>query len=311
MYHGARERPLDEFQDFALELVKPVFEFESARWGNASVTDSGFLPYAVHLHNESEESVTDWAEFVAQDTFATDASSNLGCAIVSHFPSRYPGPAHTGIREYARKHGHENALALGLGSRSGALLDWIALYRADPDHCFTAREQRISEALLPHLLQALGINRSIWLEQLQADHTPHRPAFAMADRRGMLWFAEPDFTRQIGAEFPAWREPALPKPLITKLAAVQHFVGAELTVRAMPLGKLLLLKARPISPIDRLTPRERDVALAYGRGLSSKEVASRLGISPATVHHHLRIAYDKLAIDNKASLVRLLTGVDH
>ena len=80
LYHGARERPLDEFQDFALELVKPAFDFESARWGNASIDRGSFVPFALHLHNDPEESVADWAEFIKIDTFATEAATNPGRA---------------------------------------------------------------------------------------------------------------------------------------------------------------------------------------------------------------------------------------
>lgn len=310
LYHGARERPLDEFQDFALELVKPAFEFECARWGNASFDGRNFAPHALHLHNDPEESVTDWAEFIKIDTFAMDAVSSLGRATVAHFPSRYTGPGTSGIREYAHKYGHENALALGVRAPASNLIDWIAFYRADPDHHFTVREQRLGEALLPHLLQAFGINRSIWLARSAEGREPRRPSFAIADRRGMLWFAEPGFTKLINAEFPSWMEPALPKKLSSKLVADERFVDGGLVIAAKPLGKLLLLKARELSPVDRLTRREREVVLAYGRGQSVKGVAEQLGVSPNTVHHHLRIAYDKLGVDNKAALALLVAGLD-
>jgi len=310
LYHGARERPLDEFQDFALELVKPAFKFESARWGNASFDGRAFLPHALHLHNDPEESVTDWAEFIKIDTFATEAATTPGRATAAHFPSRYTGPGTAGIREYAHKYGHESALALGLRTPSTRMLNWIALYRADPDLHFTEREQRQAEALLPHLLQAFDINRSIWLDRMQKGCEPRRPSFAISDQRGMLWFAEPNFARLVGAEFPAWREPALPKPLTTSLNGEGRFAGVDLVISAAPLGKLLLLKARELSPIDRLTRRERDVVLAFGRGYSTKEVADQLGISANTVHHHLRVSYDKLGIDNKAALALLVAGLD-
>lgn len=309
LYHGARERPLDEFQDFALELVKPVFEFEAARWGNASFDGRTFTPHALHLHNDPEESVADWAEFFGLDTFATETVENLGSAAVAHFPSRYRGPGTAGIREYAHKYGHENALALGLQAPASRIVNWIALYRADPDHHFSVRDQHVGEALLPHLLQAFGINRSLWLGQAANGREPRRTAFAIADRRGMLWFAEPAFTALIDAEFPSWKEPVLPKELWAKLMAAEQSATDGLVFATKPLGKLQLLKARELSPIDRLTQRERDVVLAYGRGQPVKIVAEQLGISANTVHHHLRIAYDKLGIDNKAALALLVAGL--
>jgi DNA-binding CsgD family transcriptional regulator len=43
-----------------------------------------------------------------------------------------------------------------------------------------------------------------------------------------------------------------------------------------------------------LTPREREVAALVARGLSVKRVADRLGLSPATVKHHIQNAARKL-----------------
>jgi DNA-binding CsgD family transcriptional regulator len=310
LYHGASERPLDGFQDFALDLVKPVLQFDAARWGGANIEGGTFAPHAVHLHNDPEESIDDWAEFFDIDTFATETAQELGRAKNVHIPTHYVGKRYAGIRDYAHKYGHENAMAIALSPKGSRLLNWVALYRADPDCPFTGREERICEALAPHLLTALGINRTICLEKLDAPGDWRRPSFAMADRRGMLWYAEPEFNRLIGAEWPAWREPALPKPLADGLNAAGRFAGQGLLVTAAPLGKLLLLRARPLCAIDRLTSREFDVALAYSRGQSAKAVARQLGISPATVHHHLRIAYDKLGVDNKASLALLFAGLD-
>lgn len=39
----------------------------------------------------------------------------------------------------------------------------------------------------------------------------------------------------------------------------------------------------PIERAARLTPRERECLTLVGRGFSSKEIAQRLGISPASV----------------------------
>jgi DNA-binding CsgD family transcriptional regulator len=55
-----------------------------------------------------------------------------------------------------------------------------------------------------------------------------------------------------------------------------------------------------------LTAREREVAEQFARGLSYKEVALVLHIAPATVRNHLARIYDKLGLETKSALVRLL-----
>jgi DNA-binding NarL/FixJ family response regulator len=64
-----------------------------------------------------------------------------------------------------------------------------------------------------------------------------------------------------------------------------------------------------------LTPRERDVLRLLADGLTSKEIASRLNLSPKTVDGHRTAIMDKLSIRNVAGLVKFairnhLTGLD-
>lgn len=53
-----------------------------------------------------------------------------------------------------------------------------------------------------------------------------------------------------------------------------------------------------------LTPRERDVLRLLATGLTSKEIAARLGISTKTVEGHRAAMMDKLAIRHVAGLVK-------
>jgi DNA-binding CsgD family transcriptional regulator len=57
---------------------------------------------------------------------------------------------------------------------------------------------------------------------------------------------------------------------------------------------------------SRLTPREVEVALLLARGLQTKEVAHRLGISFHTARHHIESAYTKLGVSNRVALVLMV-----
>ncbi|WP_312008283.1 response regulator transcription factor [Nocardioides alcanivorans] len=53
---------------------------------------------------------------------------------------------------------------------------------------------------------------------------------------------------------------------------------------------------------DRLTDRERDVALAVGRGLSNAEIARELFLSLPTVKAHVSRIFDKLQATNRVQI---------
>jgi DNA-binding CsgD family transcriptional regulator len=61
----------------------------------------------------------------------------------------------------------------------------------------------------------------------------------------------------------------------------------------------------------KLTPTERKVAELVAEGLATKEVASRLFVSPRTVDGHLAHIYAKLGVHSRAELGRHLNGNEH
>jgi DNA-binding CsgD family transcriptional regulator len=60
----------------------------------------------------------------------------------------------------------------------------------------------------------------------------------------------------------------------------------------------------PRPATDRLTPAQRAVAFHAANGLSYKQVAKALNLSPATVRNQLHGIYQKLGVSNKGALAR-------
>lgn len=60
---------------------------------------------------------------------------------------------------------------------------------------------------------------------------------------------------------------------------------------------------RPTPGLEELTPREREILILVGGGLSNDEIADRLGISPATAKTHVSRILGKLAARDRAQLV--------
>ncbi len=59
-----------------------------------------------------------------------------------------------------------------------------------------------------------------------------------------------------------------------------------------------------------LSEREVEVLRLVARGLTDKEVASKLGISHRTVHHHNKHAYDKIGVSTRAAAALFLVEND-
>jgi DNA-binding NarL/FixJ family response regulator len=57
------------------------------------------------------------------------------------------------------------------------------------------------------------------------------------------------------------------------------------------------------TPLDELTPREREVLALVGQGLSNAEIAERLVVSPLTAKTHVARVFMKLGARDRAQLV--------
>ncbi|MEM7317683.1 MAG: helix-turn-helix transcriptional regulator [Pseudomonadota bacterium] len=66
--------------------------------------------------------------------------------------------------------------------------------------------------------------------------------------------------------------------------------------------------ARRQPVLNALTPRQRTVALAAADGASNKDIATQLGITPATVKDHMHAALARLKLRSRSELAALIHG---
>jgi DNA-binding CsgD family transcriptional regulator len=67
-------------------------------------------------------------------------------------------------------------------------------------------------------------------------------------------------------------------------------------------------RKRHPTTLDQLTPQELQIARLVAQGLSNKEVAAQLFLSPRTIEHHLRHVFAKVGVKSRTQLARLPLG---
>ncbi|KAF4405020.1 LuxR C-terminal-related transcriptional regulator [Streptomyces lycii] len=88
---------------------------------------------------------------------------------------------------------------------------------------------------------------------------------------------------------------------LSRLGASWDAARARATLRAHHPGAGRRPRGRP-AYAERLSPREAEVAELAGRGLTNREIASTLHLSPRTVEHHVSRAMRKLGVGLRQEL---------
>ena len=58
--------------------------------------------------------------------------------------------------------------------------------------------------------------------------------------------------------------------------------------------------------MNRLTPKEQQIAMLVAQGMTNKEIAQRLGSSPFTVRNQVKVIIQKLELKNRIQVAYLI-----
>lgn len=162
---AAQDTPLADFQDVALSMLKRVVPFRAAVWLTAQLDRKDINFLRIHLHGMPPEALE---PFVARSR-----QSPQPFVIAAQAPRRahvfIASDLYTGVHDrdtlaFARRHGQERQLLIADLSAPSSPGEWLSLYRPAAQAPFDERERRNMTVLMPHLSEALAINRALSCE---------------------------------------------------------------------------------------------------------------------------------------------------
>jgi DNA-binding CsgD family transcriptional regulator len=88
------------------------------------------------------------------------------------------------------------------------------------------------------------------------------------------------------------------------LALVMH--RADLVQELVGYAELRGRRQLLMQSMDRLTPRQREVAVLIGGGLTNEQIAQRLVLTPGTVANHVEAILRRLEVDSRTKIAALV-----
>ncbi len=312
IYEAGRNASLDAFQQVALEQLQSCLRFTSSWWGEATMTPAGLDIHQSHTYNQPPELVKEYLAVRDEDVVAAGAFDMTKPGLVTirvHAPTAFTSKSFAGLRSYAKKLGHQSDLITYRADRENEFLEWVSLYRSNPDDHWRDSEYHLGKILVPHLFEAVRINRDVGQARLYRASRELAFEYAIADRRGFVLHGDATFFNILEEEFSNPVRRRLPKDMMDRLLAEGLFRGRTIAVLAKNSAGLLFLRARRLVPADLLTDRERTVANLLMEGHTHKSVARRLTLSPDTVKTHIKAIYEKTSVHNRAGLIAVMQCV--
>jgi len=292
----AQARSIEQFHGEMFQRLQGLLAFDKAWWGRSAMVQSELHEHRCAVFNRPACYVADWQSISADDVTVAKGHAAPGQAVIVDMHST------PGLRWLGMRHDIRELMCIIVVDPVTQLFEHLALYRSADLPRFSQFDCELLTCLMPHLVAAMSNNQiraMLAMRESLADR--ETLGLAVCDHHGILQHAEAGFIEMLQGHWPDWSGPALPMAVRAGVLDVQ-----TLRIEMTEVGNSLVLVGRARSSLQRLSPREYDVARSVGRGQTYKEIARELGLAPNTVRHHIRTIYAKLGVNDKVRVARLL-----
>lgn len=299
LYNDASECTPDELRLRVLKNLQRFIPFDFGVWGGGWA--DGRLVTDLSVLNQSEAILGEWDSVAQEDAFCDLTLNRLG--VTARFDDVPDYRASLAYNEHWRRFDASNMMATIVGEKTDGYVSFVGLCADNRPVTFSDTELRFKQMLMPHLSQALRMNRELWIGRAAMEHE----AIALVDQEGWVLCTQgpfDDFTRH------EWsgRIARLPVDVMHALKQRKRWRGELLDARMSRFGNNYFVHLSIHPALSGLSPREREIAGLFASGMTYKQVARALGTSPFTVRNQLVGIYEKLGISSKAELMKLAGG---
>lgn len=303
IYQESTKGSLHEFQAAATQLLHNCFDFDGVVLGASQYySEPGMYIMSAHIDGLPRTFFDDYIPLLSRDPIIGSLLTGLDRPFEADLHSYYQNLGLTALADFARIYRLHRMMTFGDSSSPGYPTRWIMLF-TNKQAGFTPAQQKRLANLWPHLSQATSMcaARGMLLRNLP----PPRGASALLNNRGVIEFADLRFLELLQLEWPDRDVSDVAQLVQEQLLQTRTFKGKciEVTMAAEPAS---VCHARPTADFRIMTARETLVARRFAAGLSHKEVARELGISPHTVRTQLMHVYAKLKLHDKGALANYM-----
>ncbi len=303
--------PVDQFCRWAFQRLQHAVRFDSGMWGHGYANP--VLIHDVYVENQPPEMMENYAHFQAQDFFAAGCNTRPRRTINLYDLIERSAFVELPIyRRHAVRFGMEHILCTVEPQPLSGLVGFISIWRARYDDPYDEGDRLAKQFLMPHLIEARRQNIIGHLRRsVEGQAVPAAASAAVCDHQAILHESDAGFASSLQAEWPQWRGPKLPRAMALAMARqpAGRLEGRTHVFEWSPVELRRLVTARPGHPVDQLSRREREVAELLAEGLTHKEIAGRLGLSPNTARTHIALLYRRLGVSNKAQAIQLFNSL--
>ncbi len=305
LYASTRQIGLARFRHWALMELQNVLAFDAAIWSTGHLSTRTFHTHTtVNLPDDYPDKLLESLPInpISKVLFA---KPGLPVDMSDVLPDEafYTSDIYASV---FKPNAIERILSsIHIDPRSG-IYTLLTIYRSERNSRYSSSEKQLYQRALFHLLQAANL---ACIENLSPgpafndDRLTYgeREHYALCDQHGVYHAVGEGFLDLIEHSLPHAKQQILPFPVNTCAETVEN--GLKITTDE--IGDLFRISIRPANSLDSLSPREHEVVKYVTKGLSFKQIARKLELSPSTVSNHLYRVYQKLDVHNRADLASL------